>query len=223
MDLNTLFRRGVRATVVHARGAVSPPVTPVRQPAVFLDKDGTVLCNVPYNVDPGKMQFAPGASAGLARLGQLGMPLIIISNQPGIGLGLFGPEDLVVMHRHLAAMFREVGATLAGFYYCPHHPQAAVARYAGVCACRKPAPGLLRLAAACHDVDLRRSWFIGDILDDVEAGRRAGCRTILLDNGNETEWRTGGWRTPERIEPDLDCASRWVCAQCPRVRWGGHA
>jgi histidinol phosphatase-like enzyme len=92
-----------------------------------------------------------------------------------------------------------------------------------VCACRKPAPGLLQVAAASHGVDLARSWFIGDILDDVEAGRRAGCRTILLDNGHETEWLSSAWRTPERIEPDLDGASRWIRIQCLRGSAGSAA
>ncbi|WP_368639400.1 HAD family hydrolase [Castellaniella ginsengisoli] len=194
-----------------------------RLPAVFLDKDGTVLQDVPYNADPGRMQFAPGARMGLARLARLRMPLIIISNQPGVGLGKIAPEDLLVVRDRLSSMFLSAGATLAGFYYCPHHPQATVIRYACVCPCRKPAPGLLQFAAACHDVDLSRSWFVGDILDDVEAGRRAGCRTILLDNGHETEWRANAWRTPDHIVPDLNAASRWISFQCPRPESGGEA
>jgi len=193
------------------------------QPAVFLDKDGTVLEDEPYNVDPDRMRFAPGARAGLCRLGRLGLPLIIISNQPGIGLGKASPRDLLLVRRRLESMFLSVHAVLAGFYYCPHHPQAVLARYACACDCRKPAPGLLRAAAKRHCIDLARSWFVGDILDDVEAGRRAGCRTILLDNGHETEWLRGAWRTPERIEPDLDGASRWIGAQCPPADIGGAA
>ena len=191
-------------------------------PAIFLDKDGTVLRDVPYNVDPGRMRFAPGAREGLSRLGRLGLPLIIISNQPGIGLGKAKPRDLVAVRKRLESMFQSVGAALAGFYYCPHHPQALIPRYARACACRKPAPGLLRAAAARHGLDLASSWFVGDILDDVEAGKRAGCRTILLDNGHETEWLHNAWRTPERIEPDLDMASRWISAQC-RPAAGGQA
>lgn len=221
MNVEHLERRGMGIAVGGgaARGAVRDAV---RRPAVFLDKDGTVLRDVPYNVDPDLMQFAPGARAGLSRLARLGMPLIIISNQPGIGLGKIAPEDLLPVRNRLASMFRSAGAALAGFYYCPHHPRATVARYACTCTCRKPAPGLLHLAAACHDVDLLRSWFVGDILDDVEAGRRAGCRTILLDNGSETEWLPGAWRIPERIEPDLDAASRWISLQCPRTGSGGE-
>lgn len=179
-------------------------------PAVFLDKDGTLLRDIPYNVDPRRMQFAPGAFEGLVKLATLDLPLIVISNQAGVALGKFAPDDLFVVHRQLQAMFREAGATLAGFYCCPHHPSGIRAAYSMTCSCRKPAPGLFHLAAARHEIDLNSSWFVGDILDDVEAGRRAGCHTLLLDNGNETEWLRNEWRIPERTEPDLEGASRWI-------------
>ncbi len=182
------------------------------RPAVFLDKDGTVLQDIPYNVDPARMAFAPGAREGVARLAVLGLPLIIITNQPGIALGMFGAEALRPVRRRLARMFEEEGAALAGFHYCPHLPGGALPAYAVSCACRKPAPGLLLAAAERHRIDLGRSWFVGDILDDIEAGRRAGCRTVLIDNGNETEWKPGEWRVPHRRAPDLAAASRIVAA-----------
>jgi D-glycero-D-manno-heptose 1,7-bisphosphate phosphatase len=83
-------------------------------------------------------------------------------------------------------MLAEAGVRLAGFYYCPHHPEGIDQRYAIACSCRKPNPGLLYRAAAEHGIDLEQSWLIGDILDDVEAGHRAGCRSILVDLGTET-------------------------------------
>lgn len=181
--------------------------------AIFLDKDGTLLDDVPYNVDPRHMRFAPGAYEGLARLATLGLPLVVVSNQPGVALGKFGMEDLVAVRDRLAQMFALAGASLAGFYYCPHHPQGIRPGYDQACNCRKPAPGMLVVAAQRHHVDLGSSWFVGDILDDVEAGRRAGCQTLLLDNGNETEWHMDEWRQPHHIEPDLDTASRWICHQ----------
>ncbi|NYT45263.1 HAD family hydrolase [Alcaligenaceae bacterium] len=184
--------------------------------AIFLDKDGTVLADVPYNVSPRRMQFAPGARAGLARLGTLGLPIIVVSNQPGVALGKFSIGDLVPMRRHLEQMFLLAGAKLDGFYYCPHHPQGVHPAYTIICDCRKPAPGLLTIAAQRRGIDLTSSWFVGDILDDVEAGRRAGCRTLLINNGNETEWRKSDWRTPDQMEPDLDAASRWICSQYSR-------
>ncbi|WP_459618568.1 D-glycero-alpha-D-manno-heptose-1,7-bisphosphate 7-phosphatase [Bordetella sp. 2513F-2] len=174
------------------------------RPAVFLDKDGTLLVDEPYNVDPARMHFAPGAYAGLCRLGAAGVPLIVVSNQPGVALGRFRETALQAVKLRLAAMFRAAGARLADFYYCPHAPGG------DGCACRKPAPGLLQRAAADHGVDLARSWMVGDILDDVEAGNRAGCRSVLLDVGNETVWRPGPMRHPTLRVPDLAAAARLI-------------
>ncbi|AFK61964.1 hydrolase, HAD-superfamily, subfamily IIIA [Advenella kashmirensis WT001] len=183
------------------------------RPAIFLDKDGTVLQDVPYNVDPANMIFAPGAAAGLARLALLGVPLYVITNQPGIALGRFCLDDLADMQQHLSQMFTQVGATLDGLYFCPHHPEGTVPQYACECECRKPAPGLLLHAAKQHGIDLARSWLIGDILNDIEAGNRAGCQTILIDNGNETEWDLDQGRTPDYRVADLEEASRFVLGQ----------
>ncbi len=183
------------------------------RPAIFLDKDGTVLQDVPYNVDPANMIFAPGAAAGLARLALIGVPLYVITNQPGIALGRFCLDDLADMQQHLSQMFTQVGATLDGLYFCPHHPEGTVPQYACECECRKPAPGLLLHAAKQHGIDLARSWLIGDILNDIEAGNRAGCQTILIDNGNETEWDLDQGRTPDYRVADLEEASRFVLGQ----------
>ena len=84
-------------------------------------------------------------------------------------------------------------------YYCPHYPDGKIQKYKIECDCRKPKPGLILQAAREHDIDLSNSWMIGDILNDVEAGNRAGCKTILLDNGNETEWIWNEIRTPAFI------------------------
>lgn len=178
--------------------------------AVFLDKDGTLIENVAYNAKPERMRLVPGAGRALRRLHALGYALIVVSNQPGVALGRFDLAAVRRMERRLRALLAAEGAPLAGFYFCPHHPQGRVARYAGTCRCRKPAPGLLQSAAAVQEIALRRSWMIGDILDDVEAGARAGCRTILLDAGNETEWRQGPQRRPAAIVPDLPAAADYI-------------
>jgi histidinol-phosphate phosphatase family protein len=172
-------------------------------PAVLFDKDGTLLDDVPYNVDPTLMRFAPGAEDALAILSAHGFRLFVISNQSGVALGRFPYDALREMEAHLRGMFDACGVTLAGAYWCPHHPDGVVARYAHRCACRKPAPGLLLRAAREHAIDLPASWFVGDILDDIEAGTRAGCRTVLIDNGNETLWEPGPFRVPTLREPNL--------------------
>ena len=179
-------------------------------PAIFLDKDGTILRDVPYNAEPRRMAYAEGARAGLGRLARLGMPLIVVSNQPGIALGRFAPEALAPMERRLARLFAAAGARLTAFLHCPHHPEGVQAPYAAACSCRKPMPGLLQQAARRYALDLASSWLVGDILDDVEAGRRAGCRTILLDVGSETEWRSGPMRDPHYVAGDLDRAAALI-------------
>ncbi|TPQ29553.1 MULTISPECIES: D-glycero-alpha-D-manno-heptose-1,7-bisphosphate 7-phosphatase [Cupriavidus] len=181
--------------------------------AVLLDKDGTLLRNVPYNVDPHHMQLADTAGDALRILGATGRPLVVVSNQPGVALGGFQESALQAVHRRLAELFRLHGARLSGFFYCPHHPDGAVAQYAVPCSCRKPSPGMLQAASSVLGFDLRTSWMIGDILDDIEAGRRVGCNTILVDCGGETEWVTGAWRTPDFIVPTLGQAAQIVAGE----------
>jgi len=174
------------------------PALPGR--AVFIDKDGTLVENVPYNVDPAKVRFTPNALEGLRLLGDKGWRLIVVTNQPGLAYGMFTRAALTRLQLALADMLQREGVQLAGFYACPHAPGAGPV---SACLCRKPAPGLLRQAARSHAIDLERSWMVGDILDDVEAGRRAGCRTVLLDMGNETVWRMSPLRTPHLRATDL--------------------
>ncbi len=182
----------------------------VPSPAVFLDKDGTLVEDVPYNVDPACLTLTVGAAAGLRLLHAAGYQLIVISNQSGVARGLFLEPALLAVEAALRRLLLEHGVPLHGFYYCPHYPNGVVAEYAVACSCRKPAPGLLLRAARERGTDLGRSWFVGDILDDVEAGHRAGCRAILLDVGNETEWRPGPLRQPDCMASDLLDAARVI-------------
>ena len=187
------------------------------QPAIFLDKDGTVVVDVPYNVNPSLLRLAPGAAEGLPRLAER-YRLFIVSNQSGIAHGKFGEARLAIVERRLREMLAEIGAPLAGFYYCPHHPEGELAAYRQCCECRKPRPGLLLRAAAEHGIDAAQCWMIGDILDDVEAGRRAGCRTVLIDNGGETEWQLSEFRRPDYTAPDLAAAAELILAPQTEVR-----
>src|SRR5690349_2883234 len=148
-----------------------------RKAAVFIDKDGTLIEDDPYNVDPDRMRFAPGACEALSELACCPFRLIVISNQSGVALGRFEIGSLDAVEAKLHDMFASCGATLDGVYWCPHHPAGSVSAYARACHCRKPAPGMLLRASREHKIDLRKSWFIGDILDDVEAGNLAGCKT----------------------------------------------
>lgn len=181
--------------------------------AVFLDKDGTLIEDVPYNVDPARIRLMPNAAAGLRALHRAGFLLVVISNQSGVARGYFPEAALAGVAARLRALLARAGVPLAGFYYCPHHPDGIVPGYAVSCLCRKPSHGLIVRAAREHGIDRAASWFVGDILDDVEAGHRAGCRTVLLDNGGETLWELSPARTPDYTAADLVATARLITGQ----------
>ncbi len=165
---------------------------------LFVDKDGTLIEDLPYNVDPRRVRFAPGAREAIRRLGAAGIELAVVTNQSGVARGYFELGDLEALERHLAAEVEALGGRLAGFYACPHLPGAAVSSFARDCDCRKPQPGLLLRAGAELGVDLRASWFVGDTWMDVAAGAAAGCRTILVG----PEWQDRSTH-PREVRPDV--------------------
>lgn len=175
--------------------------------AIFLDQDGALVDDVPYHAEPRRITLCSGAGAALRLLARFDYRFFIISNQDGIAHGYFGEDAMDCIERRLADLLFREQLCLDGFYYCPHHPDGKVARYASACTCRKPMPGMLQRAAREHGIDLCNSWMVGDILHDVEAGNRAGCRTLLLDKGKETEWRLGPHRMPTHIAADLYAAA----------------
>lgn len=181
--------------------------------AVFLDKDGTIIENVPYNVDPELIRLNPGAEEGLTRLHRAGYLLFVVSNQAGVARGYFPESALQGVETRLRELLGAFGVPLAGFTYCPHHPEGKVEGLSMACECRKPAPGMILRTAAEHGIDLARSWMIGDILDDVQAGRGAGCRTILVASGNETKWILSPECEPHYRAADLADAARHILQQ----------
>lgn len=178
------------------------------RPAVFFDKDGTLVHDVPHNVDPTLLRLTPGACEAIHCLRDAGFALVVVTNQSGVARGLFPAAALNPIRSELERLLK---ISFDGFKICPHHPRGTVAPYAVACTCRKPRPGLLLAAARDLGLDLARSWMIGDILDDIEAGSRAGCRTVLvLGGGGETEWSFGPHRTPTLIAHDLAEAARQI-------------
>jgi histidinol-phosphate phosphatase family protein len=184
--------------------------------AVFLDKDGTLIEDVPYNVDPARVTLASGAGSALRELKLHGYSLIVVSNQAGVALGRFPLQALAAVERRIQELLRPCGVAIDAFYYCPHLPQAPNVRFDVQCLCRKPQPGLLRRAARDWNIELGMSWLVGDILDDVEAGNRAGCRTVFVDVGNETEWRLGMHRQPHLLARSLGHAVSQILAPVAR-------
>ncbi|MCI0463030.1 MAG: HAD family hydrolase [Gemmataceae bacterium] len=186
-------------------------------PAVFVDQDGTLLEDVPYHVDPDHIRLLPGAAAGLRLLYAAGYRLVVISNQAGVARGRFAEGARAAVWQRLRELLADVGVPLVGFYYCPHYPEGSSSAYAQTCSGRKPQPGLLQRAAEEHGLDLTQSWVIGDLLDDMEAGRRAGCRSVLINRGHETEWVLSPARQPHFVASDLDAAARLIVSARRRL------
>jgi D-glycero-D-manno-heptose 1,7-bisphosphate phosphatase len=147
------------------------------KPAVFLEKDGTLIEKVTASGDR-RIRLRPGAVDALLLLSGLGYEVFVVSNQPGVARGDFPYGALEAVAAHLDDLFLTHGFKLSGCYWCPHDPAGTVMEYAFECACRKPMPGLVEAAAREHDIDLSRSWVIGGDVDDIDAGVRAGCNTV---------------------------------------------
>jgi D-glycero-D-manno-heptose 1,7-bisphosphate phosphatase len=154
-----------------------------RTGAFFLDRDGVIVEEVEYLAQPGQLRLLPGAAAAIARLNQLGVPVVVVTNQAGVAHGYFPEERVAEVHRQLDAMLAAECARVDRYYYCPHHPTAEVAAYRVACRCRKPAAGMLERAAAELQLDLRQSYMVGDKWSDIQAGLRAACRPILVCTG----------------------------------------
>ena len=188
--------------------------------AVFIDKDGTLIPNIPYNVDPDKITIDDETIEGLRLLKEEGFLLIVISNQSGVAKGYFEEKDLKQVGNKISALLQKHKLNIDAFYYCPHEPNGTVEQYAISCDCRKPLPGMILKASSELKIDLSQSWMIGDILNDVEAGERAGCSTILIDNGNETEWIMDEVRTPDFVAQNfLEAASHIKLAITKTVQY----
>lgn len=171
--------------------------------AIFLDKDGTLIPDIPFNVDPEAITLYDQAVPGLVKLQENGFLVIVISNQSGVALGYITEEQVKGVELRIKQLLNAEGIVLTGFLYCPHHPDGKISEYAISCGCRKPEPGMLLNAADRWKIDLKASWMLGDILNDVEAGNRAGCRTILIDTGGETMWQAGEYRKPNFIAGNI--------------------
>lgn len=178
---------------------------------IFLDKDGTLITDVPYSVDPAKITLLEGVADGLQQLSELGYAFIVVTNQAGVARGYFQEDALTAVERQIRKLLKQQGVALSGFYYCPHHPDGTVDIYTKVCDCRKPMPGMLLKAAAKYGIRLDESWMVGDILDDVEAGNRAGCKTVLVDGTrNERKLVSAGYRSPLCIADDFKEATSLI-------------
>ncbi len=185
--------------------------------AAFLDRDGVLIPDFGVVTHAHQLGLLAGVPEALCRLKLAGFQLILVTNQAVVARGLISEEELDTLHEALQDLLASHGAPkLDAIYACPHHPNADLLRYRVECQCRKPRPGLLTRAAAENDLDLGRSFMIGDRLTDVAAGHRAGCRTMLLETGQhlappiQTVDPSKCPPLPDYVEPHLYAAAKRV-------------
>ncbi|HWA98847.1 MAG TPA: HAD family hydrolase [Pirellulales bacterium] len=173
-----------------------------KQAALFLDRDGVVIEELGYVGLPDDAVLIPGAAAAIARVNAAGIPVVVVTNQAGVGRGYFTETDVQNVHHRIVEMLAAEGAKIDRFYHCPHHPQAAVERYRMACDCRKPAAGMLSLAAEELGLALERSMLVGDKASDLQAALAAGCTPVLVETGygKETAEKLGEWSSPNSIK-----------------------
>jgi D-glycero-D-manno-heptose 1,7-bisphosphate phosphatase len=216
--------RGVSTGSPH-RGPVfqlAAPIEPLR-PAVFLDRDGVLNEGVadpdsgmpesPLRVED--VRLLPGVAPAARALAQAGFALVCVSNQPAAAKGKVTVEQLLAIHDRVVGELAEQGGHLDASCLCMHHPRGVVAELSGPCDCRKPSPCMLLHATAALGLDLASSWMVGDTDTDVEAGRAAGCRTVLIRYPKSAHKRSGR-SAPDLLARDLadgvaqllDCSGR---------------
>lgn len=176
---------------------------------VFLDRDGTIVPDVGHAREPGQLALYRGSGAALRRLHKAGAVLIVVSNQSAVARGLLDLEGLARMDARLKSLCRRVGVDLAAIYNCPHHPD-----FGGACDCRKPEPGMILKGLRAFRLSPQDSFIVGDHATDLEAGRRAGLRTVHVLTGHgrrhRNEIKTSG--LADGLANDIAGAVRWILA-----------
>ena len=182
--------------------------------AVFLDRDGNVCEDVGYLDDASKLRVYPYAAKAIRRINESSMLAILVTNQSGVARGHFDEDTVRCVHDRLERELSDDGARLDAIYFCPHHPRIGAAPYRQDCECRKPRPGMLIRAAQEHDIDLSRSYVVGDKYSDIELAHRAGARAVLVRTGygrGEWEYDRATWpRQPEHVAETLEDAVGWI-------------
>ena len=151
--------------------------------AVFVDRDGTMIEDVGFLDRLERLKLFPYTVDALRLLKRAGFRIVVVTSQNGVAQGMLTEEFLAEAHAHLSRVLEAAGASVDGYYYCPHSPYATVERYRVDCECRKPKPGMILAAAREHGLDLPRSFVIGDRWRDIEMGLAAGTRALLVETG----------------------------------------
>lgn len=184
------------------------------QPAVFLDRDGTLNVEAGYLNDPDQIEMIPGAVEAVRCLCDAGFRTVLITNQSGVGRGLISEDELERVNNRVLGEVEKAGGRIDAVYFCPHHPTEARGAYLKDCDCRKPGPGMLMRAAADLEIDLSGSFMVGDHVSDLEAGWAAGCRSILLRTGHGlhelAKVERDGLRKPDFLADNIVEAVDWI-------------
>ncbi len=185
--------------------------------AVFLDRDGTINDEVGYLDHADKLRIIPAAFEAIRLINESGMKAVVVSNQAGIAKGFFTEKFVRKINEQIQSELLARGAFIDRFYFCPHHPTDGIDPYRRICDCRKPEPGLLHQAAADLDIDLGRSYMIGDRYRDIETARRVGTRGVLVLTGYGRDLieeagpdKADEINQPDHIAEDLLEAVLWI-------------
>lgn len=185
-----------------------------KQPAVFLDRDGTINEQMGYINHISRFHLLPGAAQAISRLNAQKIPVIVVTNQSGLARGYFPEELLVAVHEKMTRQLAEKDAHIDGLYICPHHPEAKEERFRKDCSCRKPKTGLLEQAAREMNIDLSRSFMVGDRWSDIRCGVRAGATPILVltgyGRGDQQYIGPSQQIQPDYTAEDLPEAVAWI-------------
>jgi D-glycero-D-manno-heptose 1,7-bisphosphate phosphatase len=172
-----------------------------RHAAIFLDRDGTINEDVNFLSSPEQIVLIENSAEAIKEANELGLKVIVFTNQSGIARGYFTEEDLHRIHKRLDELLAEKGAKVDAYYYCPHHPTEGNGEYKVECECRKPKDGMLQRASREQNIDLKKSFVIGDRCIDIQAGKTAGATTILVLTGyGKEEYEKC---KSENLEPDF--------------------
>ncbi len=184
------------------------------RPAVFLDRDGTLIHDVGYLNHHDQIRLFPQTVPALKLLRKAGFRLFVVTNQSGVARGLFPESSVKQTHRKLQSLLKARGARVDGFFYCPHHPQGKVKSLSRVCRCRKPAPGMVEQAARKHPIDRKRSYVVGDKLDDLllaRSARLAGGILVRTGKGRQSEKEMAGKGLKKSfVVPNILSAARMI-------------
>jgi D-glycero-D-manno-heptose 1,7-bisphosphate phosphatase len=188
-----------------------------KKPAVFLDRDGTLIADAVYLKDPSQVKLFSQTAGALKALRKAGYYLFVVTNQSGVARGYFSEALVKKVHQRLQSLLKAKGAKIDAFFYCPHYPQGKVKSFSKKCDCRKPSPGMVKQALKRYAIDLKKSYVVGDKMDDLLLARNAKAAQGILvrtGNGRESERELKKMKLQNNVVvSNLAQAARWILSR----------